>query len=262
MNILKNKILFTNKLKILFVKSSRKDLNYVRFNKIINADFSDKVEKPKRNFPQHLEEKMSLDLFKKKNHPLNILRNRIVNFYQDSKFADENSKIKLNHKIQINEELPKIVDLKDNFFDLLVDPNHECVSPKNTYYWDENNVLRTHMTAHDVKLLKNGVDYFLSIGDVYRRDEIDATHYPIFHQVDSVRVFNKKDLLNMENPYKDIIKEEDLNENIDNSQLYSKEVKDNISEIKLLNKNIDKDMKHCLDIVTGDLKYTLQNLNK
>lgn len=263
MNILKNKISFTNFLNIHSIRTSNNSFQPIKLYMITKQSFCDNAEKAKRNFPKHLEEKMNLDLFKKKNHPLNILRNRIINFYQNTKFAEENSKIKLNHKIQINEDLPKIVDLKDNFYDLLVDPKHECVSPKNTYYWDDNNVLRTHMTAHDVKLLKNGCDYFLSIGDVYRRDEIDSTHYPIFHQVDSVRVFNKKDLLNMENPYKDIIKEEDnLSENYENSDLFSKEVKENISEISKLNQNIDKDMKHCLDIVTGDLKYTLQNLNK
>jgi len=26
-------------------------------------------------------------------------------------------------------------------------------------------------------------------GDVYRRDSIDATHYPVFHQMEGVRVF-------------------------------------------------------------------------
>jgi phenylalanyl-tRNA synthetase alpha chain len=27
-------------------------------------------------------------------------------------------------------------------------------------------------------------------GDVYRRDSIDATHYPVFHQMEGVRVFS------------------------------------------------------------------------
>lgn len=33
-----------------------------------------------------------------------------------------------------------------------------------------------------------GLNNFLVIGDVYRRDEIDSTHYPVFHQVDGVRL--------------------------------------------------------------------------
>lgn len=252
----------------IYIKSNlfeflKENYSYSFKNNIFSKKFfSNSINREKGNFPKHLEEKMNLDLYKKKNHPLNIIRNRIVNFYENQKFSDENSKIRLSQKIQINENLPKIVNLKENFFDLLVDSKHETLSPKNTYYWDNNHVLRTHMTAHDVNLLKNGYDYFLSIGDVFRRDEIDSTHYPIFHQVDSVRVFNKKDLINMENPYKDIIKEDFLNENLENNDLVSKEVKDNLVQISKLNKDIDIDMKHCLEIVTGDLKYTLQNLIK
>jgi phenylalanyl-tRNA synthetase alpha chain len=30
---------------------------------------------------------------------------------------------------------------------------------------------------------------FLCSGDVYRRDEIDSSHYPVFHQMEGVRVF-------------------------------------------------------------------------
>lgn len=33
----------------------------------------------------------------------------------------------------------------------------------------------------------------LSPGDVYRRDSIDATHYPVFHQMEGVRVFSPAD---------------------------------------------------------------------
>lgn len=30
-------------------------------------------------------------------------------------------------------------------------------------------------------------------GDVYRRDSIDATHYPVFHQMEGVRVYSPAD---------------------------------------------------------------------
>jgi hypothetical protein len=30
-------------------------------------------------------------------------------------------------------------------------------------------------------------------GDVYRRDSIDATHYPVFHQMEGVRIFSPPD---------------------------------------------------------------------
>ena len=40
-----------------------------------------------------------------------------------------------------------------------------------------------------------GCDAYLCIGDVYRRDEIDASHYPVFHQIDSARLFTKEQVL-------------------------------------------------------------------
>ena len=38
--------------------------------------------------------------------------------------------------------------------------------------------------------MRQGEDAFLVTGDVYRRDTIDATHYPIFHQMEGVRMFS------------------------------------------------------------------------
>ena len=35
---------------------------------------------------------------------------------------------------------------------------------------------------------------FLFAGDVYRRDAVDACHYPCFHQMDGVRVYSWQDL--------------------------------------------------------------------
>ncbi|CCI46963.1 unnamed protein product [Albugo candida] len=43
------------------------------------------------------------------------------------------------------------------------------------------------MSAHDIELIQRGDRAFLATGDVYRRDAIDACHYPVFHQMDAVR---------------------------------------------------------------------------
>ena len=39
-----------------------------------------------------------------------------------------------------------------------------------------------------------GLDNFLVVGDVYRRDEIDSSHYPVFHQIEGVRLVGESDL--------------------------------------------------------------------
>ncbi|CAG9813276.1 unnamed protein product [Phaedon cochleariae] len=56
------------------------------------------------------------------------------------------------------------------------------------------------MTAHQSELIQAGLNNFLMIGDVYRRDEIDRTHYPVFHQVDVVRLKTREEIfINNEN---------------------------------------------------------------
>ena len=39
-------------------------------------------------------------------------------------------------------------------------------------------------------LMRSGKEAFLCTGDVYRRDEIDATHFPVFHQMEGVKLFD------------------------------------------------------------------------
>ena len=52
-------------------------------------------------------------------------------------------------------------------------------------------MLRAHTSAHQWDLLRAGLDAFLVVGDVYRRDQIDAQHYPVFHQLEAVRLFSR-----------------------------------------------------------------------
>jgi phenylalanyl-tRNA synthetase alpha chain len=51
-------------------------------------------------------------------------------------------------------------------------------------------LLRTHTSAHQSQHLSAGHDCFLCAGDVYRRDEIDSSHYPAFHQLEGVKLFD------------------------------------------------------------------------
>lgn len=56
-------------------------------------------------------------------------------------------------------------------------------------------MLRAHTTAHTSDIIASGLDRFLSVGDVYRRDSIDRTHYPVFHQMDGTRLFIGEEVL-------------------------------------------------------------------
>lgn len=52
----------------------------------------------------------------------------------------------------------------------------------------------THTSAHQIELMRSGADAFLCSGDVFRRDEIDSSHYPVFHQMEGVRIFREEEI--------------------------------------------------------------------
>ena len=56
-------------------------------------------------------------------------------------------------------------------------------------------ILRGHTSAHQHELMSAGLDNFVVFGDVYRRDEIDSSHYPVFHQAEGVRLFLKHEVM-------------------------------------------------------------------
>eukprot|EP00871_Galdieria_phlegrea_P005854 jgi/Galph1/756/GphlegSOOS_G5520.1 len=131
------------------------------------------------NIPPAVLEKTKEKLHLKLNHPLNILKKKIERTFEETHPGE----------FSFYDNLPQLVSIEDCFDNLLVAPDHPSRRYTDTYYWDEHHVLRTHMTAHDTTLLRAGKRAFVITGDVYRRDSIDKSHYPVFHQVDAVRIF-------------------------------------------------------------------------
>ncbi|MDO8183877.1 MAG: hypothetical protein Q7T49_02740 [bacterium] len=91
-------------------------------------------------------------------------------------------------------EVPEIVPTSI-IFDLFgFTPDHPGRSKSDTYYVDENNVLRTHTTVmwyyylnqpEIKKRIENSEAVgALCYGKVYRKDEIDRKHMNVFHQID------------------------------------------------------------------------------
>ena len=100
-----------------------------------------------------------------------------------------NNNNKTEIKFDIYDSFAPIVTTKACFDDLRVHAGHVSRSPSDTYYINSDHVLRTHTSAHQTELMKRGAENFLCSGDVYRRDEIDSSHYPVFHQMEGVRTF-------------------------------------------------------------------------
>lgn len=92
-------------------------------------------------------------------------------------------------KFNVFDDLDPVVTTYDCFDSMLVPEDHISRKSTDTYYVDRNRVLRAHTSAHEVAMMKKGFTSFLISGDVYRRDEIDASHYPVFHQMEGVRIF-------------------------------------------------------------------------
>lgn len=92
------------------------------------------------------------------------------------------------------DNMDPVVTTYDCFDSMLVPEDHISRKNTDTYYVDQNRVLRAHTSAHEVAMMKKGFTSFLVSGDVYRRDEIDASHYPVFHQMEGVRIFSELDL--------------------------------------------------------------------
>ncbi len=96
------------------------------------------------------------------------------------------------HDFVAIDDMSPIVSTQQNFDSLLVPPDHVSRNRSDTYYLTHDTVLRTHTSAHQTTLLQHqrGLDKFLVTGDVYRRDEIDSSHYPVFHQMEGVKMFS------------------------------------------------------------------------
>ena len=74
---------------------------------------------------------------------------------------------------------------------MLIGKDHPSRKPSDCYYLNKDFILRGHTSAHQEELIASGLDSFVVMGDVYRRDEIDASHFPVFHQAEGVRLFTK-----------------------------------------------------------------------
>lgn len=89
--------------------------------------------------------------------------------------------------------IPEIVSAKTSFDLFGFAPNHPARSKSDTYYVDDENILRTHDTVmwyyylnnEDIKKkIQNKEDLgVICYGKVYRKDEIDRRHMNIFHQM-------------------------------------------------------------------------------
>ena len=73
-----------------------------------------------------------------------------------------------------------------NFESLNIPKDHPARDMQDTFYLDENRLLRTHTSPVQIRYLENNPPpvRIIAPGRVYRRDAVDATHSPVFNQVE------------------------------------------------------------------------------
>jgi len=126
------------------------------------------------NIPVSITDKVGRNLHNIPNHPISIVKEMVMEYFSDLT------------KLEIDNPY---VPVEYNFDRLRVPKDHPSRSPTDTFYKSDTEVLRTHMTCYLYPIGKsetgNSVLKYITCGDVYRKDAIDSTHYPVFHQIDA-----------------------------------------------------------------------------
>lgn len=109
-------------------------------------------------------------------HPLTIVRKEIEDIF-----------ISMGYTV---EDGPEVESTYYNFDALNIPQNHPARDPRDTFYVSENLLLRTHTSPVQVRTMEKMQPPVRIIcpGRVYRRDPLDPTHSPMFHQVEGLLV--------------------------------------------------------------------------
>jgi len=129
------------------------------------------------NVPPSILAQLGRSLHTLDNHPISITRKLI-----ESRFPG----------FQNHNYLKPVVTVHQNFDSLGFAADHPGRSRTDTYYVNEQTVLRTHTTAHEVETFRaNTSNGYTISADVYRRDAVDRSHYPVFHQMEGALTWDR-----------------------------------------------------------------------
>lgn len=109
-------------------------------------------------------------------HPLNTVLDDMINIFQSMGFdVVDGPEIETDHY---------------NFECLNVPADHPARDMQDTFYLSENLLLRTQTSAAQIRTMETRKPPIRVIcpGRVFRADEVDATHSPVFHQIEGLVV--------------------------------------------------------------------------
>ena len=107
-------------------------------------------------------------------HPMSLVLEQLLDIFTGMGFeAVEGPEVELDHY---------------NFELMNIPKNHPARDAQDTFYVDDNIVLRTHTSPVQARIMttRKPPIRIVSFGRVYRADEADATHSPVFHQLEGL----------------------------------------------------------------------------
>ncbi len=109
-------------------------------------------------------------------HPLNLIMEEIKDFFFSMNFSLA--------------EGPEIEDDYHNFEALNIPKDHPARDMHDTLFITDNILLRTHTSPVQIRtmLSQKPPVRIITMGRCYRRDAVDSTHSPMFHQVEGLLV--------------------------------------------------------------------------
>lgn len=132
------------------------------------------------NTPDSIISAITRRLHLQPSHPVFLARQLIESHFRSPIYAHHNT-------------LSPIVTVAQNFDSLGFPANHPGRSRTDTYYINKETLLRTHTSAHQADTFRqNASDGYTISADVYRRDSIDRSHNPIFHQMEGARMWDRE----------------------------------------------------------------------
>lgn len=138
------------------------------------------------NLTRKVLSKVGRNLHNQPQHPLWLLKERVKQHFYAQYPGRAGTPL-----FSVYDDLSPVVTTWQNFDSLLIPADHPSRKKGDNYFLNATHMLRAHTSAHQWDLLRAGLDAFLVVGDVYRRDQIDAQHYPVFHQLETVRLFSR-----------------------------------------------------------------------
>jgi len=85
---------------------------------------------------------------------------------------------------------PEVEDVRHNFEALNIPASHPARDPADNFYISDDTLLRSQTSTVQIRIMENQPPpvRVIAIGRVYRPDETDETHSPMFHQIEGLMV--------------------------------------------------------------------------